>query len=167
MKGILLKPILETPLGRLYEADCVKVLASSESESSELVFADPPFNLGKIYSSGIDDSIAEESYLTWCREWIDECIRILQPGGSFFLYNLPKWNLLLGHYIANSLTFRHWITVDIKFSLPIGGRLYPSHLFSSLFRQRQKAKNFSSRPPSYALLPTLRSGTTRLRWLQA
>lgn len=139
---MLFKPILETPCGRLYEADCLKVLSSLESESVELVFADPPFNLGKLYNSGINDSVAEGNYLTWCREWIDECIRILQPGGSFFLYNLPKWNLLLGHHMANSLTFRHWITVDIKFSLPIAGRLYPSHYSLLYFVKGRKPKIF-------------------------
>jgi DNA modification methylase len=28
--------------------------------------------------------------------WTAECVRVLKPGGSFFLYNLPKWNVLLG-----------------------------------------------------------------------
>ncbi len=54
-------------------------------------------------------------------------IRVLKPGGSLFLFNLPKWNLTLGHYLGERLTFRHWIAVDIKYSLPISGRLYPSH----------------------------------------
>ena len=52
---------------------------------------------------------------------------MLAPGGSLFVWNLPKWNLPLGAYIAEQLTFRHWIAVDIKYSLPIPKRLYPSH----------------------------------------
>jgi len=54
-------------------------------------------------------------------------VRILKPGGSLFLYNLPKWNLPLGAYVMERLTFRHWITVDMKYSLPIPKRLYPSN----------------------------------------
>jgi site-specific DNA-methyltransferase (adenine-specific) len=98
-----------------------------ESETVDLAFADPPFNLGKKYSSKIDDALASHEYLDWCHQWIDEMVRVLKPGGSFFLWNLPKWNLPLGSYLANRLTFRHWISVDIKYSLPIQGRLYPSH----------------------------------------
>ncbi|NLI03648.1 MAG: site-specific DNA-methyltransferase [Candidatus Fermentibacter daniensis] len=120
-------PILETPLGRLYQQDCLAVLAALEPESVDLAFADPPFNLGKQYSSDINDSLAQQDYLSWCKSWLDGMIRVLKPGGSLFLWNLPKWNLLLGAFLAERLTLRHWIAVDIKYSLPISGRLYPSH----------------------------------------
>ena len=120
-------PILQTPYGRLYEADCLKLLLTLDAESVDLAFADPPFNLGKKYSSNIDDARADHDYLTWCHLWLDEMVRVLKPGGSLFLWNLPKWNLLLGAYLSGKLTFRHWIAVDIKYSLPIQKRLYPSH----------------------------------------
>jgi site-specific DNA-methyltransferase (adenine-specific) len=120
-------PVLETPLGRLYEADCTEVMRTLAPDSVDLAFADPPFNLGKTYRSKIDDAKASHDYLNWCRGWLDEMIRVLKPGGALFLWNLPKWNLPLGAYLGEQLTFRHWITVDIKYSLPISGRLYPAH----------------------------------------
>lgn len=120
-------PILETELGRLYEGDCLQVLGEIPSDSVDLTFADPPFNLGKKYSSKIDDSKSESQYLAWCESWLNEMVRVLKPGGSLFLWNLPKWNLPLGNYLRQKLTFRHWISVDIKYSLPIPKRLYPSH----------------------------------------
>lgn len=120
-------PILQTSLGRLYQADSLKLLPTLEAESVDLAFADPPFNLGKKYSSNIDDARASHDYLAWCQQWLDEMVRVLKPGGSLFLWNLPKWNLPLGAYLGGKLTFRHWIAVDIKYSLPIQSRLYPSH----------------------------------------
>ena len=120
-------PILETPLGRLYQDDCIKVMQNLDAETVDLAFADPPFNLSKLYTSKINDNIAEAEYLAWCKAWIDEMIRLLKPGGAFFTWNLPKWNLLLGAYVSERLTFRHWISVDLKYTLPISGRLYPSH----------------------------------------
>jgi site-specific DNA-methyltransferase (adenine-specific) len=120
-------PILQTELGRLYECDCRKLLDEIETDSVDLAFADPPFNLGKKYTSKIDDSKSESHYLSWCEGWLDEMVRVLKPGGSLFLWNLPKWNLPLGNYLRGKLTFRHWISVDIKYSLPIPKRLYPSH----------------------------------------
>lgn len=120
-------PILETALGRLYQEDCLQLLPTLEANSVDLVFADPPFNLGKQYTSKINDALASDDYLAWCRQWLDELIRVLRPGGSLFLWNLPKWNLPLGTYLNDKLTFRHWIAVDIKYSLPIQKRLYPSH----------------------------------------
>ncbi|MFM9968362.1 MAG: DNA-methyltransferase [Burkholderiales bacterium] len=120
-------PILKTPLGTLYEADCISVLNSIPPDTVDLAFADPPFNLGKQYSSNINDAIASSEYIDWCKKWIDGMVAALKPGGSLFLWNLPKWNLPLGAYLETQLTFRHWISVDIKYSLPITGRLYPSH----------------------------------------
>lgn len=136
------KPILKTSLGQLFEGDCLNVLPTFDSESADLIFADPPFNLSKEYASKMDDNIPDAEYVTWCKNWVDECIRVLKPGGSMFLYNLPKWNLLLGAHVAERLTFRHWIAVDIKYSLPVPGRLYPSHYSLLYFVKGKKPTIF-------------------------
>src|SRR5205823_6188896 len=121
------KPTLATGRGKLFKANCITLMRSMRSESIDCIFADPPFNLKKDYGPGIDDDLKESSYLKWSEEWMSESVRILKPGGSFFLYNLPKWNLLLGAWLSSRLEFRNWIAVDIKFSLPIPKRLYPTH----------------------------------------
>ena len=117
----------ETALGKLYQGDCLDLLQHMENDSVDLIFADPPFNLNKLYPSNIDDNLKSDKYVKWCRQWIDACVKILKPGGSFFIWNLPKWNTILSEYLNHRLTFRHWIAVDIKYTLPIRGRLYPSH----------------------------------------
>lgn len=120
-------PVLKTDLGVLYQADCMDVLSAIDSESLEVVFADPPFNLNKLYPSSIDDDLKAEQYLDWCEDWLRECVRLLTPGGSLFVWNLPRWNTYLAGYLNKHLVFRNWIAVDIKYRLPIQGRLYPSH----------------------------------------
>lgn len=136
-------PIFQTELGRLYHDDCMTVLPTLEAESVDLVFADPPFNLGKDYGKKVNDQLQEHEYLEWCEAWIAECVRVLRPGGSFFIYNLPRWNVELGHMLnAQGMMFRHWIAVDIKMSLPIPGKLYPSH-YSLLYYSKGKPKAFS------------------------
>ncbi len=128
--------------GVLFEEDCLKILCCIKDEVAAVVFADPPFNLGKDYGNKWDDSLDEDKYIDWCYSWLDECCRILKPGGSLFIYNLPKWNLLIGHYLLNrGLTFRHWIAISIKLGLPIPGRLYPSH-YSLLYYSKGKPKVF-------------------------
>jgi len=136
------KPVLITSLGQLFEGDCLRVLPEIAAESADLVFADPPFNLSKEYASKMDDNIPDADYVAWCKDWANECIRILKPGGSLFLYNLPKWNLLLGAHVAGKLTFRHWIAVDVKYSLPVPGRLYPSHYSLLYFVKGKKPTIF-------------------------
>jgi site-specific DNA-methyltransferase (adenine-specific) len=126
---LLAKPpkVFSTELGELYQGDCLALLGHVASGSVDLVFADPPFNLDKDYPSRIDDSLKELEYLRWCEQWLSECVRVLKPGGSLFVWNLPKWNTSIGEFLNARLTFRHWIAVDVKYRLPITGRLYPAH----------------------------------------
>ncbi len=136
-------PAFATKLGALFHGDCLEVLAATKPQSVDLVFADPPFNLGKNYGKGVNDSIEESEYLAWCANWITACERVLKPGGAFYLFNLPKWNVENGHVLnALGMTFRHWIAIDIKYCLPIPGRLYPSH-YSLLYYTKGKPRVFS------------------------
>ncbi len=134
--------IYTNPHGVVFNADCLKVLPGIEASSVDTIFADPPFNLDKQYGSKVDDNLSEKEYVIWSKAWLKECIRILKPGGSLFVYNLPKWNITLGAYLLEEgMLFRHWIAVNIKLSLPIQGRLYPSH-YSLLYYTKGKPKTF-------------------------
>jgi site-specific DNA-methyltransferase (adenine-specific) len=135
-------PVYRNGFGALFNEDCLDFLKRVDSETIDTVFADPPFNLGKVYGPRVDDRISEDEYLEWCRLWLDECIRVLKPGGSFFLFNLPRWNVVLGaHLFDRDMDFRHWIAVGLKLGLPIVGRLYPAH-YSLLYYSKGKPKTF-------------------------
>lgn len=136
------RPNYETPMGSLYHGDCIDVMKGLESNSVDLIFADPPFNLNKFYKSEINDSLTNQEYINWSYDWIDECIRILKDGGSFFLWNLPKWNAIFSKYLSDRLNFKHWISTDIKYSLPISGKLYPSHYSLLYYTKGEKASSF-------------------------
>ena len=139
---MLPKPRLKTELGTLYEGDCLDVMPALPAEVADLVFADPPFNLGKVYASRINDALEEQEYLDWSKRWITEAVRLLKPGGAFFLFNLPKWNLRLGEFLNGLLTFRHWIAINMTYRLPIRGRLYPSHYSLLYFVKGKKPAIF-------------------------
>lgn len=135
-------PRYSTQLGCLFEGDCLDVLQQLRSESVDTFFADPPFNLGKKYGKRTCDDRAQSEYLDWCRRWIEEGVRTLREGGAFFLYNLPRWNILLGAHLESlGMTFRHWIAIEMGACLPIPGRLHPSH-YSLLYYTKGKPKTF-------------------------
>jgi site-specific DNA-methyltransferase (adenine-specific) len=135
-------PFFVSSLGALFAGDCIEVLADIQDAVVDTVFADPPFNLGKEYGENCNDELSDAHYLTWCKNWVTECVRVLKPGGSLFLYNLPKWNILLGAHLTDlRMQFRHWIAVEISASLPIAGRLHPSH-YSLLYFSKGKPKTF-------------------------
>jgi site-specific DNA-methyltransferase (adenine-specific) len=137
-----LTPTYTTELGALHQTDCLTVLAATPSNSIDLVFADPPFNLSKNYGAGINDNLTDSDYVAWCDKWVTECARVCTPGGAVFVYNLPKWNIEIAQQLNQTgLTLRHWITVDMKLGLPIKGKLYPAH-YSLLYYTKGKPKTF-------------------------
>jgi len=137
-----IRPHYLTDLGVLFADDCLSVLPHIRDEIVDTVFADPPFNLKKRYGEKFTDDVSEKEYLNWCCQWINQCVRILKPGGSLFIYNLPKWNIPIGAYLLEEgMTFRHWIAIAMKNTLPISNRLYPSH-YSLLYYSKGKPKIF-------------------------
>src|SRR5216683_4839836 len=135
-------PCFQTSLGALFSGDCLAILPHFRSALVDTVFADPPFNLGKQYGQRSNDDLTEATYLEWCWSWIDECVRVLKPGGSLFIYNLPKWNILIGAYLMQKgLRFRHSIAIEMKSTLPIRSRLYPCH-YSLLYFTKGTPKTF-------------------------
>ena len=134
-----LKPALVTNLGLLYSTDCLNLLAALQGESIDCVFADPPFNLGKDYGGGaVKDALERQEYLKWSFQWIDECVRLLKPGGALFVYILPQWGFhLASHIEERGLLFRHWIALSMKGTFPRGDRLYPAHYAILYFTKGQ------------------------------
>jgi site-specific DNA-methyltransferase (adenine-specific) len=124
-----LAPAFSTALGALYQTDCFSLLSALRDESIDTVFADPPFNLGKDYGRGTKaDELKADAYISWCCRWIDECVRVIKPGGAVFIYNLPQWAYhLAAHLESRGMLFRHWIAVSMKGTFPRGKKLYPAH----------------------------------------
>ena len=57
--------------------DSLEVMKKMNTGCVNLIFADAPYNIGKDFGNNKDtwDSVA--SYIDWCKQWIDECMRIL------------------------------------------------------------------------------------------
>ncbi|RXT08861.1 site-specific DNA-methyltransferase [Ammoniphilus sp. CFH 90114] len=138
--NVEMEPNFYTDLGQLYQTDCLRLIESLPNESVDLIFADPPFNLNKMYESGINDKLTKEEYLRWTEKWVLGCVKLLKEGGSFFIWNIPKWNTFTSEILNKHLNFRNWIAVDVKNSLPIQNRLYPSH-YSLLYYVKGERPN--------------------------
>lgn len=64
--------------------DCIELLGSAEGKFADLVFADPPFNIGYQYDK-YHDRKKRDKYLSWTRDWIAACIGVLKDSGSFYI----------------------------------------------------------------------------------
>jgi len=57
-------------------------LESLPTESIDLIFADPPYNIRK---AEWDKFESQETYIFWSTQWIQEAARILKPTGTLYI----------------------------------------------------------------------------------
>jgi len=138
----MLKPYLTTSRGMLFAEDCLHILRLMRSGVIDTVFADPPFNLGKDYKNGYNDKVAQAEYISWCRQWIKECCRIIKPGGAFLLYATPKLAVQFAPILSERMDFRHWIALTMKGTYHRGKKLYPAH-YALLYYTRGTPRVFN------------------------
>jgi len=108
----------------LLRGDCLEHLARMPAESVDFAFADPPYNLNKMYA-GYADDLAIARYFDWCDKWIRELARILRPGRTCAVINLPLWAIRHFLYMETILEFQSWIVWD-ALSFPVR-MIMPSH----------------------------------------
>ena len=77
------------PLDTIIQGDCLEVMQTFPDKSVDLIFADPPFNVGKDYGAGVKGD-SRIDYRDWCAGWITECFRVLKDTGSFYHMTIPK-----------------------------------------------------------------------------
>jgi len=75
---------LNVKTNQIHRGSCIEKLAELTKETVDLVFADPPFNIGYQYDL-YDDQKTEDEYLDFCKSWIAQCHRVLKSDGSFWL----------------------------------------------------------------------------------
>lgn len=75
-------PIFESDRGKLFRVDALEFLKSLPSESIDLIFADPPYNIGK---ADWDTFTSMKDYLDWSQAWIKESHRVLKKSGSLYV----------------------------------------------------------------------------------
>jgi modification methylase len=111
---------------RVIVGDCIEELRKLPSESVDLVFADPPYNLqlasellrpNNTRVDGVDDDWDKFSSFTaydaFCRAWLGECRRILKPDGAIWVigsyHNVFRLGVALqdlGFWIQNDIVWR-------------------------------------------------------------
>jgi DNA modification methylase len=80
----------------LHEGDCVEVMKSLQAETIDMIFADPPFNIGKRYG-GKSSNDNRLDYYDWCAEWIAQGFRLLKPTGTFYLMTIARHIFRMGY----------------------------------------------------------------------
>ncbi len=128
--------------GEIYRRDALLFLRSLPDESANLLFLDPPFNLGKQYGRARNiDRRPEAEYHSWMLEVLTESVRVLAHGGALYLYHIPLWAMRFGAFLEQHLDLRHWIAISMKNGFARGERLYPAH-YSLLYFTKGSPASF-------------------------
>lgn len=137
------KEFFNSLINKIIQGDCLEIMRKIPDNSVDVAFADPPFNLKKKYNSYYDKHEVEE-YLSWCKEWLTEMVRITKPTGSIFVHNIPKWLIYFGFFLNEIAIFRHWIAWDAMGS-PLGKTLLPNHYGILYYVKSEKFKFYDIR----------------------
>jgi site-specific DNA-methyltransferase (adenine-specific) len=126
----------------LYRCDCIKGMARLPKGAVDLVFADPPFNIGYKYDV-YDDRQKAESYLTWCKQWGTEVARVLKSTGTFWLAIGDEFAAELKLMLQNDLglTCRSWVIWYYTFGVNCTKKFSRSH--THLFHFVKDRKKFT------------------------
>lgn len=79
--------------------DALDVLKAIESNSIDLIFADPPYGIGKDFGNSSDFFNNSGEYFNWCKLWIDECMRILSKKGVMYFMSSTQYMPILDTYV--------------------------------------------------------------------
>lgn len=120
------------PLGqaRLLTGDCIELLNAMPPDSIDFAFADPPYNIDKKYDAW-DDAMDSREYFAWCDRWLDAMLRVLKPGRTLAVLNIPQWTARHFAFLANRARFQDWIAWE-GLSLPVR-MIMPAHYAIACF----------------------------------
>ena len=108
----------------VYNGNAIDVLETKiEDNSIDLIFVDPPYNIGKDFNGLMDKWETDKLYLDWCYRWIDLCLRKLKDNGSF--------------YVMTSTQFMPYFDIYLRDKIDILSRIVWSYDSSGV-----QAKNF-------------------------
>jgi len=130
-------------LNKIKCGDCIEVLGKGRKPFADLIFADPPFNIGYKYDKYYD-KVKSKNYTAWTKDWMAVCKKVLKPHGSFYI-------AIADEYAANvkliadelGLFMRNWIIWHYTFGQQTKDKFARSHTHIFYFVNDEKSFTFN------------------------
>jgi DNA modification methylase len=131
-------------LDTIYCGDACQILQSWPAEFIDLVFADPPFNIGYLYE-GYHDDLPDEQYVEWTFRWMQAALRVLKPTGSIYIAigdDFAADVRIIGRQLG--LTLRNWIIWHYSFGQNMRTKFCRSHTHILYFTKHPRQFTFNA-----------------------
>jgi adenine-specific DNA-methyltransferase len=109
--------------------------------SVDLIFADPPYNIGKIFGTFIDSWSSDEQYADWCYQWLELCIKKLKPSGSLYVMTSTQAMPYLDLWLRTKLSVLSRIVWHYD-SSGVQARKYFGSLYEPILHCVKDPKNY-------------------------
>jgi site-specific DNA-methyltransferase (adenine-specific) len=125
------------PHGQIYQGNSLDWLASLDSESVDLVFADPPYNIKKAEWDNFEN---QEKYIEWSIQWISQASRILKSTGSLYVCGFSEILADLKYSVSKYFKNCRWLIWHYKNKANLGSDWGRSHESIIHFRKSDQVK---------------------------
>ncbi|MDR2116114.1 MAG: site-specific DNA-methyltransferase [Planctomycetaceae bacterium] len=128
----------------IYHGDCIEGMRRLGEGTVDLVFADPPFNIGYKYDVYYD-KLNDNDYWEWSEQWMSEVYRILKPDGTFWLAIGDEYAAELKMIATRNLHFicRNWVIWYYTFGVNCKHKFTRSHVHLLYFVKNAKQFTFN------------------------
>ena len=146
-------------MNKIYHGDCLVLLKEIESNSVDLILADPPYGIKKDFGNGDGWSLTKHhEWFDWMKKWLTESKRVLKPNGSLFVYGihhnigyiqtylydigLHYGRLFIWHYENNFSTYKRAPAAKYEPLLWFyKGKNYTYHTIREPYKSTERLKN--------------------------
>lgn len=114
----------EHPNGKLFLGNSIDWLKSLETETVDLVFADPPYNIKK---ADWDNFESQEVYIQWSISWIEQAARVLKKTGSLYICGFSEILADIKHPSSKYFESCRWLVWNYRNKANLGNDWGRSH----------------------------------------
>ena len=127
----------------IYQGDALNVLNNDiEDASVDLLFADPPYNIGKKFSSFHDKWPSDQDYAEWCYQWLELCLKKLSPNGSLYVMTSTQAMPYLDMFLRERMTILGRIIWSYD-SSGVQAKKYYGSMYEPIIFGVKNAKNYT------------------------
>lgn len=126
---------------KIIHGDVLTSIRTLDNESVDLIFADPPYNIGKDFD-GLKESWTEKDFLGWCYEWLEECHRVLKKNGTFYLMNSTENMPFLDIWCRNKFYVKSRIIWSYD-SSGVQARTFYGSMYEPILMLTKSEKNYT------------------------